>query len=91
MISEIDVKDFERVDVEPVIKEYKISTLQDIYNLSSEQFERFIPDLRSMHDLGKKLISIEDNVYKMTDFIWVDDFIEGISGVRFSDGVETKF
>ncbi len=70
----------EKLDYTPTGKNYEIKTVEDIADLTAEQFEFFIDDLRSFCDVQRGLKAINEITggiveKKDTGFIWLDTWL----------------
>ncbi len=64
-----------KVDIEKNGK--TIATIQDIANLSPDEFARFLPDLKAWHEAAYNVQGLFENEPVKTSLIWFDDGIEG--------------
>jgi hypothetical protein len=69
------------------MKTHEISTLQDIAALTTEEFQRFLPDLIAWHCFAKKA---QEMGFASPSMQWCDDDDPGvISGVTITEGDES--
>ena len=69
------------------MKTHEIATLQDIAELTTEEFQRFLPDLIAWHCFTKKAQGMG---FASMSMQWCDDDNPGvISDVTITDGVDS--
>lgn len=73
----------EVIDYKPTNKTYRIEKVSDIADLTSEQFEMFVDDLRQWCEfkkIHKQAKEMGVNVAPITHFDWVDDWLNESRG-----------
>ncbi|MDD5151121.1 MAG: hypothetical protein PHC28_11720 [Flavobacterium sp.] len=53
------------------MKEYRINNITDLLELTEEEFERMLPDLRAWYNMSRQVQ--QKSPIRVRSFIWVDD------------------